>query len=121
MALPAPKTKQRTPSRGSGAGKVLPFLKAEDLTDKPKHVSIIAVDANGSTFSDVVLTIKMEGSQWLLGLNTTSPVYHRLVEALGVDETEWPGREFSLFAEWNDRHGRNFTAVKEVLPAKKRK
>lgn len=119
--LPASKMQPRTANRGSGPGTALPFLKVENLTDKPKPVSIVAVETRGSRYNDVVVKLKMDGAQWFLGLKATSPVYHKLVESLGTDETVWPGREFSLFAEWNDFYGRSFISVKEVFPAKKSK
>ena len=121
MTLPAPKTQSRTASRGFVSGAAVPFLKVENLTDKPKTVSIVAVDARGSEYNDVVVKIRMDGTQWFLGLKTTSPVYQKLVESLGTDETMWAGREFTIFAEPNDFYGRSFLAVKEVYPAKKSK
>lgn len=115
MALKVPTGKNTATSPAGGTKSPIPYVKVEDIPGKDRwRCKITAVDPNGSGYNDVVVKIAANGRKFFYGLKINNPSYATLVDALGSDETQWIGREFSLGLQYNETYEKNYLHVYEV-------
>lgn len=113
-------TQQRKPNG-------LLYIKSENLTTDKVRAKILDIRvaepaAEGTrNFSDIRLKIVVKGATWLYGLKLNNPELAKLQAAFGLDENNYPGKEFFLYNEEDEFDHKIYMRVEPIMEAKSEK
>lgn len=111
---------QRNQPQGGGGRRPtppsVPFLKVEDLTNDPVTAKVLGVQTQNTGYNDVIIKVAIKGRSFFYGLKASNPAYETLTKALGHNDNDWMGAEFTVGLEWNEFYEKNFVTVFEVKP-----